>query len=440
MALEAGTGVRDISPLKPVFLAGYPHIERISTGVHDPLLACALYLKNENKALILVAVDILFISPSTARTLRQTIAEETGVNEKNIFISCSHTHSGPVTVDMLAWQDDAVVPGVEPEYIERLEKGIIEAACESFRSMRSAEIAWMSTQAEGVGGNRYAKDGVCDPEVGILAVRDSKTKNMSGLLVIYSMHPTVLHEDSRLVSADFPAFTRQYLKENIHPDLTVLYHTGPAGNQSPRYHVKSQTLDEAERLGCLLGEAVTKRMAGLKKEDFGQDIIIEADIAHVTLYPRTFPSLKEAQQNLEHCRRIYENLKKQNAGHGPVRTAECAVFGAEGTVCLARLQEGGQLSILLERYKSAEVQVVRMGNCFIAGLPGELFVEYGLMLKKKAPAKTFVISLANGELQGYIVTPEAAREGGYEASNSIFKPESGEAMVNTALELIARMQ
>ena len=44
MSLSAGVAVRDISPRQPIFLAGYPHLSRDSTGIHDPLLASALCL------------------------------------------------------------------------------------------------------------------------------------------------------------------------------------------------------------------------------------------------------------------------------------------------------------------------------------------------------------------------------------------------------------
>jgi hypothetical protein len=47
-----------------------------------------------------------------------------------------------------------------------------------------------------------------------------------------------------------------------------------------------------------------------------------------------------------------------------------------------------------------------------------------------------VISLANGELQGYIVTPEAD---GYEAGFSLFSPEAGQIMVNAALDLVGSL-
>ena len=48
---------------------------------------------------------------------------------------------------------------------------------------------------------------------------------------------------------------------------------------------------------------------------------------------------------------------------------------------------------------------------------------------------TFVMSCANGELQGYIVTKDAAEVGGYEASNSLFDYTSGSMLVEATLEL-----
>ena len=71
------------------------------------------------------------------------------------------------------------------------------------------------------------------------------------------------------------------------------------------------------------------------------------------------------------------------------------------------------------------------------GLPGELFVEYGLEIKRRAPdGRVFVISLANGELQGYIVTPGAS---GYESGLSLFAPEAGRLLVDAAVGLVRQV-
>jgi neutral ceramidase len=83
----------------------------------------------------------------------------------------------------------------------------------------------------------------------------------------------------------------------------------------------------------------------------------------------------------------------------------------------------------------AEIQLIRVGAWCFVGWLGEVFVEYALALKAQAP-DTFVISLANGELQGYIATEAAAVEGGYEATNALFAPASGALLVEETLRLL----
>ncbi len=46
MTLQARAAQVDITPESAVPLFGYPHVRRISTGVHDPLLASALVLRS----------------------------------------------------------------------------------------------------------------------------------------------------------------------------------------------------------------------------------------------------------------------------------------------------------------------------------------------------------------------------------------------------------
>lgn len=437
MPLVAGTAVRDISPSEPVFLVGYPHVRRISTGIHDPLLASALYLQNQTTGLLTVALDLLFISALTARELRAIVSARIGIPPENVFISCTHTHSGPVTNEMIAWREDPVVPAPDEGYMRRLKNNVVQAAEEAVRRSRPAEIACTFAIAEGVGGNRLSAEGTSDPEVGILVARERGTDKLLAISLTYSMHPTVLHEDSTLVSADFPGFTRQFLIGQLGQQLTVLYHTGPSGNQSPRYSVRSQSFEEARRLGESLGESVLKAMRSLTDTDFSDDPPLGARTTAVDLPRRRMPSVAEAEQKLEECVASYERLKKEKAAHGTLRTAECAVFGAEETVFLARCEENGALDTWLQDYLPAEVQVLRIGNVFLAGLPGEPFVEYGLELKRKSPSKVVVVSLVNGDLQGYIVTPEAAEAGGYEAANSVFSPQAGSLLVDAALRLIS---
>ncbi len=434
--MKAGTAQVDVSPREPVFLWGYPHVERISTGIHDPLYATAMCLDDGQDRIIAVSVDVLYVDIPLVTECRRRIEDETGMPGANILISATHTHSGPVTCDILAMSGDPVLPSADPSYLAQLADGIVDAGCRAVEHLVPAEVAVTTATVDGVGCNRLSPDAVRDPDVGIVVTRRVSDRSIMAVQMLYSMHPTVLHEDSTLVSSDFPAYTRLCIQEAFR-DAAVIYHNGPCGNQSPRYHVKGQTFDEAERLGRRLGDFVVGAVRSLSDADFADDVAASAEYTHVQLLPRAFPPLEEAERGLHEARGEYERLKREKAGHGPVRTAECTVFGAEEVVTMARAQADGRLAPVQEAYACAEVQVLRIGDTCLVGLPGECFVEYALRIKERASTRAFVVSMANGHLQGYITTPEAR---GYEANLSMFRPESGSVMVDAALELIAGIE
>jgi hypothetical protein len=128
-------------------------------------------------------------------------------------------------------------------------------------------------------------------------------------------------------------------------------------------------------------------------------------------------------------------LRASGAPHNEIRTAECDWFGAEKTLVLSRAAAEGRVAAAARACLPAEIQVLTIGHSSLAGWPGEAFVEYGLRLASARP-DTFLATLANGELQGYLITPEAAAAGTYEAGNSLFDPRSGEILLARTLELL----
>ena len=436
MTLKAGAAAVEISPAGPAALFGYPHVKRTSTGIHDPLLASALFLDDGSQPAVLVALDLLMLEPSTARAIRRAVAERAGVPQEAVFLSCTHTHSGPVTSRLLAWQDDPALPAPDARYLEWVSERSVEAAVRAVQCAGPAEIAWSTADARGVGGNRLEPGGITDPEAGILAVRSFGGGPMIAVAVIYGMHPTVLHEDSTLVSSDFPHYARLELCERFGPSLAVLYHTAPCGNQSPRFFVSEQTFGEAERLGRKLGKAAAASVMNLENEAFRGECSLHGFLKRVELPRRVLPSAAEAERLRGCCQAEYQRLRSQCAEPARVRTAECAVFGAEGTVVLARLQERDDIDRILPAYVPIEVQALQIGDAFLVGLPGECFTEYALEIKRRATGRVFVVSLVNGDLQGYIVTEEAAAQGGYEATTALFSPAAGQVLVESALELL----
>jgi hypothetical protein len=88
-----------------------------------------------------------------------------------------------------------------------------------------------------------------------------------------------------------------------------------------------------------------------------------------------------------------------------------------------------------------EVQVVALGNDVAwVSLPGEIFVELGLAIKKDSPYPlTMIAELANGSI-GYVPTRQAYQQGNYEVISARCAAGSGEMLVETAIKLLKSLQ
>lgn len=435
--LMAGAATLDLTPQSSVFLFGYPHVPRLSTGVHDGLESAALYLRHDGQQTIVIANDLIFVGKRLCAEVRRRISIKTGVPIEGIAITATHTHSGPVTVDCLSNRADPVVPKADAAYLEYVADVMVEAGCAAVRSARPAEAGLAIARAEGVGTNRHDPSGPSDPAVPVLVVRSVADRQPIACLLVHAMHTTVLHEDSTLISADFPFFTRQFLRRSgaLPNHCPILYLNGASGNQSPRHVTRENTFAEAKRLGEMLGAVV----AGVIKQiDFESASPLRARRTTVPLEIRQFPRVEEAVTRAGRAREEFDALRTAGASRTAVRTAECNWFGAEETVALARAGANGDITEAVESCTPAEVQVIRLGRWYFVFWPGEFFVEYALAVKAQSP-DAFIVTMANGELQGYIVTPAAAAQGVYESTNALFSPDNGPRFVSATLGLLAEM-
>jgi hypothetical protein len=89
-----------------------------------------------------------------------------------------------------------------------------------------------------------------------------------------------------------------------------------------------------------------------------------------------------------------------------------------------------------------EVQAFRIDpETAIVTVPGEIFVELGLAIKRGSPFKTtIVIELANDNGVAYIPTKKAFEESGYEVLHSRLAAGSGERIVEEALKLLRELE
>ncbi len=434
--LKAGAATVIITPEESHFLFGYPFIERMSTGTHDDLLSSALYLTDGKKHILFISNDVIYINKESTARIRNGISEKTGIPASGILIAATHTHSAPVTVDLAISANDPIVPKVDKNYLGFMEESTVRAACQAVENAVSAEIAVVVGDATGAGTNRHNPEWAKDTDVPAMFVKN-KNNDFIGCMLVCNMHPTILHEDSTLYSGDFPHFVRETLrKEVLGNDCSVVYFTGTAGNQSPRHVTKSNTFDEAKRIGQIVANSIISKMT--ETVSFTSDISILISQKFIDLPKRTFPSVGWAEEHRNKTKRYFEELKINSKNLREIRTAEVNWFGSEELLYLSKLAQDNKLEKAYGSSLPAEIQTIKVGEWKFAAWPGEVFVEYGLELKNHFE-DIALITYANGELQGYIVTKEAQEKGFYEAGNSFFDYKAGELMLSETIRELKSM-
>ena len=76
--------------------------------------------------------------------------------------------------------------------------------------------------------------------------------------------------------------------------------------------------------------------------------------------------------------------------------------------------------------------------CFV-GFGGEPFTNYGTAARALAPDKTVICSCCGNGYEGYLLTAQAFREGGYEAATSLFTPNLQEQCIGALAEMMKRL-
>ena len=404
--LKAGVGRAIITPPVGFKLAGYGSRVDDSVGVHDDLYAKALALDDGNKKIIIVSCDLIGVHKELVDNVREN-CKDFGISRESIMVAATHTHAGP---DILK---------SDGNYLADLQKSILSAICMALNSLNEAKIGFGRGEAV-IGHNRRNPEkeyflrpwpeGVKDTEVLVLRVDDAHSNQAMAVLVNYACHPVVLGSTNLLISRDYPGYALNVIESVKYEDVLSLFLNGCCGNINPvnteggHTVIKGEIVTgdalfrEAERLGNILGAEALKV---LDQTETDSDITVDAARKEVSL-----PLREDIPE------RILKFLKE---GKSPYRRA---------------IERGGELL--------TEVHVLRIGDNAIVGLPGEVFTEYGLEIKEKSPFRyTLVSELANDSF-GYIPTPEAYEEGGYEPTASIVAPGSGEIIRDAALDILHR--
>lgn len=438
--LTAGAAVIDITPPVGYRMSGYFH-ERLCTGTLNPLHAKAVVLRQGDESAALVFCDIIGLSLDVSSRARRQAAEKTGIPPENILIAATHTHTGPLYFGALRkhFHDLAVAKhGSDPcekvDYPSELAAKIVRAIAQADAAAKPVLLEAGIAEQPGLSFNRrfHMKDGSVrfnpgvlnpdivhvagpiDPEVGIVFFRGANAGSATGALVNFALHLDTV--GGTKYAADYPFYMEQSLRETFGQDFLLFFGTGTCGDINHIDVTKRERL-KTDYIGRTLADTVKAKVSDLRT--IGEPALaVRSEIVHA-------PLQRYGPDRLAWAR---ENIKK-------VGTSELPFLEQVEAYKILAIEMRGAKTIPLE------VQVFRLGHdVAVVGLPGEVFVDIGLAIKRASPFPTTLVIELCQDAPGYIPTQKAFAEGSYETVNSRIAPGGGEMMAKVAIRLLKALK
>jgi hypothetical protein len=268
-----------------------------------------------------------------------------------------------------------------------------------------------------------------------------------GLLVNFGLHPAIVAGTT--IGADFPASleagVQRLLGQGQPGRPVVVFANAPCGdvNHVDVAHRRAQSgLVEAARVGTILAAEVIRGACRLEP-----DLELPAGPAggHPAVrggrQPVELSLRRPTPEQVAWARTAAEGRMSMVPDKGLEVVEAHRILALAPAAPAASGTAGASASSWRGDTRTTEVQALTVGDDLaIVGLPGEVFVELGLDLRRRSPFRnTLVLGLANDAI-GYVPTARAYDEGGYEPTASRFRPGSGERLVEVALQLLARLR
>jgi hypothetical protein len=433
--LKVGAAAVVITPPEGTPLAGY-YSFRGTKSVLDDIYSKAIVLEVGDTKAALVVCDLISLPRHVVTEARRQIEKATKIPGSHVMISATHTHTGPVLTRESALDElVGATSDLGKRYTEKLPELIAQSVAEADKKLAPARASVAHGREEGLSFNRrfFMKDGTVswnpakqnpdivkpagpiDPDVGVVYF-DSPKNAPIATYVNFAMHPDTVGGEG--VSADYPGVLSKLLGEYRGGDMLTMFANGCCGNIN---HRDIKWLDpqkgpgEAKRIGTILAADVMRAIRDLKPLP-ADALKVRSEIVELPLAPITAADVEAARETVK-------QIKDPK------------------TKFLDKVKAFKVLDVQARDGKpwEVEVQVISLGDQLAwVSLPGEIFVELGLAIKKDSPyAHTMIAELANGSI-GYIPNKSAYPQGNYEVVSARCAEGSGELLVESALRLLKK--
>lgn len=453
--LKAGFAQADITPVGgPISLCGQFQT-RITTQIHDPLMAVVTVLEKDGVRSIWVAADINFIPTELTEEAEALIGKFLpDFSPEQLAISATHVHTGPhikkngylsLTGESGMQEDEGTLTSTECR--RQIVAGIAKAIRLAWEQLEECEIDLAVAQIiTGVNRRVVYKDGSA-AMYGKLHTdqflrMESRDGGPSQFLYVYRKEdhklkgiiadvpcPCQCNEAVNYVTGDYWGVVRQEIASHYGDDVYVLGLTRAAGDLSPHAMVDSipgyndgrKEHEDAVEMGQWIAENIISHQKRVIYSYSSDTVLKQAGISpSYDLWPVSDKEYEEAKAYAEKV---------------PVFDPDNPDFDlftfANTWVRIQRKEKQPKSTKVLLR-------ATRIGNITLLSLPGEIYIEYADRIRMACPETiVFDVELACSHI-GYLATRNAVKAGHYSANifNGLFTPEEGDKMVADAVALI----
>ena len=418
--MRCGIYETNITPALGMEIPGYFELRR-AEGVREELFSIAVYFESGSGKAMLISNDTIQVPTESCTRVRETVACKLDMPPENVLVCATHSHTaGPVET----WGDFV---HLNEDYVAFLESRMIDGAILAagrarevsvgFASVREDKLAYYRNYVETDGsvhtwgGEGCAPFGEIDPEVSVLRI-DNADGTPYGAIVNYACHCDCV--GGKQYSSDYPGEMRRALRRLYGEGFMPVFFNGFCGNinhiDPAGFH--REVPEHYKRMGRMLA-ADAARAFELAVRRFEDETVAGA----LTLM--AIDSRVPEPYHLDLADRIEKD---------PDANERDRFYASE----IRRAQSQGRIPL------SCPVQVIRIGDAAFYGMPGEIYVEFGMNLKERSPIPhAFPVNLANGAF-GYIPIRELFQPGIYEASvgmSNRLDPEAGYLMADELIRL-----
>jgi hypothetical protein len=268
-------------------------------------------------------------------------------------------------------------------------------------------------------------DGFTDREVVVVRIETDDGQPLAAL-VNYACHGVCLSGKWRGISSDFPGPMRDVVESVT--GAKSLYLQGATGNMNPA--AMGDDHRNARSTGVKLAGEVLKVWESIVPAE-ASGLATAAE--RVQLPGLRFLSKERAAASLAATCRDLEQILKGKPEPGHVRWLKRRIERAEAAT--KSWETGEPLPTISDR-----IHAIRFGPAALVSSAGEIFAQIGVEVKRRSPVPhTLFAAYTNGDI-GYIPTPDAYPEGGYEVENACrMDPQAAEILTQSCLRALGRV-